>query len=580
MTMAETSRGAGTGGPLPPEEIWLIASDIARKKGLDPQMVYRMIMQESGGDPTAFNEAENARGLMQMRPGAATDVGLSPEEHEALLGDPWASVDAGTDYLAKIGGDDPRTMLSRYNAGPTGAARGFGLDYADEVLARPGMPMGMGDYSPSSAAPAITAEELAAGSEDPGLFPGAPAPTQSMGRPGFLPDSALIHDMPRPGSPSGQVYGPGPDSMPAGPRADEISVPSDWSPSEAPGEAGGPPIEDISTAPPAPPTASSFPSSVPPPSGRSGGGWKEALKGMALPLAAALSGGKMNPFLSYAIGKQKGEGERRISEWETEQKVKTETEKRDLEQATKIMDELQGFDLGGMMQQVEREYGRDSTQYKALLGASDSIDKISQKYADALDPNGPGGVGITPGEAKELILMRQRFSKEIAAAKTGQTRLSGQLEAEAWGARGGAETDAILDRTKRMWDIEPKVPNPMDPEGPAIPISQALQLANMAVKNAQVGYYSARAGAQGGANKFSLADANNTAKIIPLYEMARVQAEKKGDANAAAFYARQLAVIRQMVREAGGGSGAGMTPQGAGGVDSLIDDQMANYSLE
>ncbi len=38
--MPELSRGAGTQGALPPEEVWMIANQYAREHGLDPQLVY------------------------------------------------------------------------------------------------------------------------------------------------------------------------------------------------------------------------------------------------------------------------------------------------------------------------------------------------------------------------------------------------------------------------------------------------------------------------------------------------------------------------------------------------------------
>lgn len=475
--MVDISRGAGTSGPLPDEELWMMANQIGREKGIDPSIVYRIIMQESGGDPSARG-ADNDLGLMQVTPIAAEDLGI---EHSSLEGDPWGQVRAGTQHFANTRermGPDASTeeVLAAYNAGVRGAGLGRGQDYARSVMAREGRPPGISDYSPS--APAMTVDDLPPGGAGSGnlgvaqrlmdrsqMVPGVPGPVGES-TPYVSPEERLMarsNVVPGEPSPVGEPTPPTISGLPAARPVDTMGVPTP----SMPGGPGGrlPAARDIDLdAPPgaaAPldsPTADAgaagggglggAPRSLVAPGGGGGGGWKDALKQMAIPLAGALSGGRVNPMLAFGVGKMKGESKRRISEWETEQKVKTETEKRDLEAAEGIMEELEGFDLSTMMRQVEQEHGRDSTQFQALLQASDAIDKISKKYADAMDPEGPGGVGITPGEAKELILMKNRFRNEISTARTGSARVGMGLEAEGAVAKERARREAFPEIAK------------------------------------------------------------------------------------------------------------------------------------
>lgn len=437
--MVDVSRAEGTSGPLPPEELWLMANQIARAKGLDPEMVYRMIMQESGGDPSAVNEAENAVGLMQVRPGAAEDVGA---DHAALAGSPWAQVDTGTDYLAHVGGDTPHQMLSRYNAGPTGAAMGRGQAYADEVLARPGRPPGIGDYAPG--APAITTAEM------PRERPAIDAEAEQLAALGYPP---YLHAGGGTGGPQDVA------DLPAAQDAGTMGVPNP----STPGGPGGalPAARDVSLdgAPPGAPGAPTPLDSPTPDAGAGGGGgldgaegappegprpvgarpgWKDALAQFALPLAGALSGGRANPMLSFAVGQAEGKGKRAISEWEQEQKVKLEQDKADMERAQSLYDELQGFDLNEMIAQA------DTPEKKAMLErAGEEIDKVAQKYADMMDPASEGGTTVTPNEARKFETEVNRARTFINKARTGQARVGMGLEAEGAVASERAKREAF-----------------------------------------------------------------------------------------------------------------------------------------
>lgn len=54
--------------------LWDFAIEEARRQGVDPDLVSRVIRQESGGNPRALSSA-GARGVMQLMPGTARDLG-------------------------------------------------------------------------------------------------------------------------------------------------------------------------------------------------------------------------------------------------------------------------------------------------------------------------------------------------------------------------------------------------------------------------------------------------------------------------------------------------------------------------
>lgn len=90
-----------------------LVSKHAQRTGLDPELVRRVIGQESQGKPRAVSP-KGAGGLMQLMPGTAQTLGVRN------VFDPDENIRGGTDYLKqqldKFG--DVNLALAAYNAGP------------------------------------------------------------------------------------------------------------------------------------------------------------------------------------------------------------------------------------------------------------------------------------------------------------------------------------------------------------------------------------------------------------------------------------------------------------------------------
>jgi hypothetical protein len=81
---------------------------------LDENLIHAVIRAESGGNPYAVSPA-GARGLMQLMPGTADDMGVQD------IFDPAQNIAGGAQYLAKmlsLFGNDVELALAAYNAGP------------------------------------------------------------------------------------------------------------------------------------------------------------------------------------------------------------------------------------------------------------------------------------------------------------------------------------------------------------------------------------------------------------------------------------------------------------------------------
>lgn len=86
----------------------------SRVNGLDPDLVATVMYVESGGDPRATSKA-GARGLMQLMPGTARDLGVADAY------DPEENIRGACEYLSRLvsryHGDWEKAVMA-YNAGP------------------------------------------------------------------------------------------------------------------------------------------------------------------------------------------------------------------------------------------------------------------------------------------------------------------------------------------------------------------------------------------------------------------------------------------------------------------------------
>jgi soluble lytic murein transglycosylase len=93
-----------------------LVGPIAQQDNLPPALVIAVITEESGGNAQAVSSA-GAIGLMQLEPGTATVLGISP----AALSNPQQNLVAGCLYLRDLlnmFGGNISVALSAYNAGP------------------------------------------------------------------------------------------------------------------------------------------------------------------------------------------------------------------------------------------------------------------------------------------------------------------------------------------------------------------------------------------------------------------------------------------------------------------------------
>jgi soluble lytic murein transglycosylase-like protein len=147
-SVAAPASSTATAGGAASAYVPLIEQAAARN-GVDPAVLYGLIEQESGFDPSATSSA-GALGLTQLMPGTASSLGVS----EPL--NPAQSIEGGARYLGQMlrqFGGNTADALAAYNAGP-GAVQQYGgvppypetQQYVSKVLANAAA------FSPSSSA--------------------------------------------------------------------------------------------------------------------------------------------------------------------------------------------------------------------------------------------------------------------------------------------------------------------------------------------------------------------------------------------------------------------------------------------
>jgi soluble lytic murein transglycosylase-like protein len=99
---------------IPPSpDIAAIVDDAAKRNAIDPLLVQSVIQVESNYNPYAVSTA-GARGLMQLMPGTARELGVTNTF------DPRQNIEAGVKYLKYLKDlyQDDKLALAAYNAGP------------------------------------------------------------------------------------------------------------------------------------------------------------------------------------------------------------------------------------------------------------------------------------------------------------------------------------------------------------------------------------------------------------------------------------------------------------------------------
>lgn len=115
-------------------DLQALAQVVAKERGVDPDLVARLIEAESSWNPGAVSP-KGAKGLMQLMPATAADMGVK----DPL--DPEQNIRGGVEYLARMleQFDNPVKALAAYNFGPGNVSAGKAwpeetINYVDKIL--------------------------------------------------------------------------------------------------------------------------------------------------------------------------------------------------------------------------------------------------------------------------------------------------------------------------------------------------------------------------------------------------------------------------------------------------------------
>jgi hypothetical protein len=121
----EVIAAVGRGGDLR-----ALATEAARRHGVDPELILAMVAAESAFRPDAVSP-KGAQGLMQLMPATARELGVA----DSL--DPFQNLDGGTRYLKQLLArykGDVKKAVAAYNAGPGAVQRHNGVPPYRETL--------------------------------------------------------------------------------------------------------------------------------------------------------------------------------------------------------------------------------------------------------------------------------------------------------------------------------------------------------------------------------------------------------------------------------------------------------------
>jgi len=123
-TSVRPAQPAGGAAPAPaPSHLDQMIGELARRHGISPALVKAVVTVESDFDPKAVS-AKGARGLMQLMPGTAADLGVDD------VYDPRGNLDGGIRHLRGLldrYDGDVRLALAAYNAGEEAVRRHGGV---------------------------------------------------------------------------------------------------------------------------------------------------------------------------------------------------------------------------------------------------------------------------------------------------------------------------------------------------------------------------------------------------------------------------------------------------------------------